>query len=58
MSAGEFVELYDKPDGSIGMGRAFSHEEPKLDPASDRLEKAIREGEQVSKLEASEFGIG
>ena len=58
MAAGEFVELYAKPDGTIGMGLAFSHEEPKLDPASDRLEKAIREHEQVSKLEASEFGIG
>lgn len=39
--AGEFVELYAGPDGNLAMGIALSHDEPSLDPISDRLAEAI-----------------
>ena len=38
----EFVELYHNDEGRLTMGIAISHEEPKLDPISDTLERLIR----------------
>jgi 3-phenylpropionate/trans-cinnamate dioxygenase ferredoxin reductase subunit len=38
----EFVELYHDEEGRLTMGIAVSHEEPKLDPLADTLERLIR----------------
>lgn len=40
--SGEFVELTGDEDGVLRQGIAISHDEPGLDPISDRLEALIR----------------
>ncbi len=42
LSGGEFTELYTDDNGRIVMGVSISHDEPKLDPISDTLERLIR----------------
>lgn len=48
--AGEFIELYAGPDGNLAMGIAVSHDEPSLDPISDRLADSI--GQPIDAFEA------
>lgn len=48
--AGEFIELYSDADGMLAMGIALSHDEPSLDPISDRLAESI--GQPVDSFEA------
>ncbi|MCO5296964.1 MAG: NAD(P)/FAD-dependent oxidoreductase [Fimbriimonadaceae bacterium] len=54
---GEFVELYFEGDGTIRKGIAISHDEPKLDPISETLERLIRERKDVREVRAKEFGF-
>jgi 3-phenylpropionate/trans-cinnamate dioxygenase ferredoxin reductase subunit len=42
VAGAEFIELYHNDEGRLTMGIAISHEEPKLDPISDTLERLIR----------------
>lgn len=49
-AAGEFIELYAGPDGTLAMGIAISHDEPSLDPISDRLAESI--GQPIDAFEA------
>jgi 3-phenylpropionate/trans-cinnamate dioxygenase ferredoxin reductase subunit len=42
MEGAEFTELYYNDAGQVTMGIAISHEESKLDPISDTLERLIR----------------
>jgi 3-phenylpropionate/trans-cinnamate dioxygenase ferredoxin reductase subunit len=48
----EFIELYYNDAGTLTMGIAVSHEEPKLDPISDRLEALIRAKVAIKGREA------
>jgi 3-phenylpropionate/trans-cinnamate dioxygenase ferredoxin reductase subunit len=48
----EFVELYYNDEGRLTMGVAISHEEPKLDPISDTLERLIRARINIKGREA------
>jgi 3-phenylpropionate/trans-cinnamate dioxygenase ferredoxin reductase subunit len=57
LNAGEFVELYFDHADTLRMGIAISHEEPKLDPASDKLEELIRAKAKVTGLTAADFGF-
>lgn len=54
---GEFVELYFEGDGTIRKGIAISHDEPKLDPISETLEKMVRERMNVREVRATDFGL-
>jgi 3-phenylpropionate/trans-cinnamate dioxygenase ferredoxin reductase component len=56
LDAGEFVELYGN-DGVLRMGVAVGHEEPKLDPISDKLEELIRAGAKVEDVTAENLGL-
>jgi 3-phenylpropionate/trans-cinnamate dioxygenase ferredoxin reductase subunit len=49
-AAGEFIELYAGPDGTLAMGIAISHDEPSLDPISDRIAESI--GQPIDAFEA------
>lgn len=42
VAGAEFVELYHDDAGRLTMGIAISHEEPKLDPIAETLERLIR----------------
>ena len=55
--AGEFVELYHDGTGRLRMGMALSHDEPKLDPISDKLEELIRAGTNVKDISDATFGL-
>lgn len=55
--AAEFVELYPDASGRLRMGIAFSRDEPKLDPISDKLEALIRAKTPVAEIEAAAFGL-
>jgi 3-phenylpropionate/trans-cinnamate dioxygenase ferredoxin reductase component len=48
----EFVELYYNDEGRLTMGIAISHDEPKLDPISDTLERLIRARVNIKGREA------
>ena len=48
-AAGEFTELYAGPDGNLAMGISISHDEPSLDPISDRLASHI--GQPIDTFE-------
>lgn len=49
-ASGEFIELYAGADGNLAMGIALSHDEPSLDPISDRLAEHI--GQPIDTFEA------
>lgn len=55
VEGGEFVELYPDNSGILRMGVAMSHEEPKLDPISDKLEELVRRKARVGDVN-EEFG--
>jgi 3-phenylpropionate/trans-cinnamate dioxygenase ferredoxin reductase subunit len=57
LEGGEFVELYGDKDGKLRMGVAISHEEPKLDPISDKLEELIRAGAKVADVTPAALGL-
>ncbi len=52
----EFVELYHDETGRLRMGMAFSHDEPRLDPISDKLEELIRARANVRDITPATFG--
>jgi len=52
LAAGEFTELYMNDEGRLVMGVSISHEEPKLDPISDTLERLIRARVTIAGREA------
>jgi 3-phenylpropionate/trans-cinnamate dioxygenase ferredoxin reductase component len=52
LAGGEFTELYMDDSGRLVMGVSISHEEPKLDPISDTLERLIRAKVNLSGREA------
>lgn len=58
MQSGDFVELYADEAGKLRMGVAINHEEPKLDPISDKLEALIRGGAKMSDVSAESLGVG
>jgi 3-phenylpropionate/trans-cinnamate dioxygenase ferredoxin reductase component len=47
---GEFVELYGDDEGTLRMGLAFSKDEKKLDPYSDKLEELIRAKAKIADI--------
>jgi 3-phenylpropionate/trans-cinnamate dioxygenase ferredoxin reductase subunit len=57
LAAGEFVELYPDDSGVLRMGVAVSHEEPKLDPISDKLEEMVRNKTRVSDITSESGGL-
>jgi 3-phenylpropionate/trans-cinnamate dioxygenase ferredoxin reductase component len=57
MKAGEFVELYPDDRGRLRLGVAISHEEPKLDPISDKLEELVRGNAMMKDVNAGTFGM-
>lgn len=57
MTGAEFVELYGDDQGTLRMGVAISHEEPKLDPISDKLEELIRSGARVQDVTKDNLGL-
>ena len=57
LDGGEFVELYHDDAGRLRMGMAFSHDEPKLDPISDKLEALIRAKTAVQEITPATFGL-
>jgi 3-phenylpropionate/trans-cinnamate dioxygenase ferredoxin reductase subunit len=52
LDGGEFTELYMNDAGQLVMGVSISHDEPKLDPISDTLEKLIRAKVNIAGREA------
>ncbi len=52
LAAGEFTELYRNDEGQLVMGVSISHDEPKLDPISDTLERLIRAKVNIAGREA------
>jgi NADPH-dependent 2,4-dienoyl-CoA reductase/sulfur reductase-like enzyme len=58
VEAGEFVELYARPDGTISMALAFSQAEPLLDAISDVLEPLLQQRAPAAALDESTFGLG
>lgn len=52
LEGGEFTELYYNDEGRLVMGVSISHEEPKLDPISDTLERLIRARVNIKGREA------
>ncbi len=57
LEGGEFVELYPDESERLLMGVAISHEEPKLDPISDKLDELFRARADVRDLDAAAFGL-
>lgn len=61
LDAAEFTELYSNDEGQLVMGVSISHEEPKLDPVSDTLERLIRAKVNIrgreSEIEAPGFDL-
>jgi 3-phenylpropionate/trans-cinnamate dioxygenase ferredoxin reductase subunit len=57
VDAGEFVELYGRPDGTLAAGAGISRDEPKLDGISDRLEELIRAKAAISEIGVREIGL-
>ncbi len=57
LAGAEFVELYADESGRIRKGIAISHEEPKLDAVSDRLEELIRAGATLESAGAESVGL-
>lgn len=57
VDAGEFVELYARPDGTLCMGMGFSRDEPKLDKISDELEAMVRERPAARDITAARVGL-
>ncbi|MEQ1932856.1 MAG: FAD/NAD(P)-binding oxidoreductase, partial [Fimbriimonadaceae bacterium] len=53
--SGNFIELWSGGDGTLRMGLAMNHEEPKLDPISDKLEELIRDRAQIETITESAF---
>jgi NADPH-dependent 2,4-dienoyl-CoA reductase/sulfur reductase-like enzyme len=54
-STGNFIELGAGEDGTLRMGLALNHDEPKLDPISDKLEEMIRARRPISDISESDF---
>jgi len=52
LDAGEFTELYTNDAGQLVMGVSISHDEPRLDPISDTLERLIRAKVNLTGREA------
>ncbi len=52
LEGAEFTELYYNDEGRLTMGIAISHDEPKLDPISDTLERLIRAKVNIKGREA------
>jgi len=52
LEGAEFIELYYDDSGRLTMGIAISHEESKLDPISDTLERLIRAKVNIKGREA------
>ena len=57
MASGDFVELYADEARTLRMGVAINHEEPKLDPISDKLEELIRAGAKMADVDATALGL-
>jgi 3-phenylpropionate/trans-cinnamate dioxygenase ferredoxin reductase subunit len=57
MASGDFVELYADEAGTLRMGVAINHEEPKLDPISDKIEELIRAGAKMADVSAASLGL-
>lgn len=57
LNGGEFVELYFDNSDTLRMGIGISHDEPKLDPISDKLEELIRAKAKTTGLAAADFGL-
>jgi 3-phenylpropionate/trans-cinnamate dioxygenase ferredoxin reductase component len=57
VDAGEFVEVRAGSDGDVILGSAISHDEPKLDKVSDKLEALIRERKPIGQVEAEDFEL-
>jgi 3-phenylpropionate/trans-cinnamate dioxygenase ferredoxin reductase component len=51
----EYIELYGNDEGTLRMGLAFSKDEKKLDPISDKLEELIRAKAKIADLNAASF---
>ena len=58
MPDGEFIELYGGDDDVLRMGLAFSKDEKKLDPFSDKLEELIRAKAKIGDLNFGVFTSG
>ncbi|MEQ1821951.1 MAG: FAD/NAD(P)-binding oxidoreductase [Fimbriimonadaceae bacterium] len=54
-SSGNFIELWAGTDGVIRMGLALNHDEPKLDPISDKLDEMIRARRPINEISESDF---
>ena len=52
LNGGEFTELYMNDEGVLVMGVSISHDEPKLDPISDTLERLIQAKVNIRGREA------
>ncbi len=57
LDGGEYVEVYYDDNNRLRMGLTISHEEPKLDPISDKLNDLIRAKAKVDDLSAGTFGL-
>lgn len=58
MENADFIELYAREDGTLAMGLAFSKDESKLDPTSDKLEELFRAKSKVADLSEETFESG
>jgi 3-phenylpropionate/trans-cinnamate dioxygenase ferredoxin reductase subunit len=57
LEAGEFVDIYAREDGTLAMGMAISHSEPKVDKISEILEKLIKDKASAKTITEETFGL-
>ena len=57
MDAVEFVELYQREDGTVAMGMGFSRDSKKQDAYSDKLEELVKQRAKVGDIQADVFGL-
>jgi len=57
MDAVEFVELYQREDGTLAMGMGFSRDSKKQDAYSDKLEELVKQRAKVGDIQADVFGL-
>jgi 3-phenylpropionate/trans-cinnamate dioxygenase ferredoxin reductase subunit len=57
MDGVEFVDLYERPDGSLAMGMGFSRDGKKQDAYSEKLEELVMSRAKVADISAIDFGL-